>query len=130
VPFRKLPFHCCAITFTAFDDPVCTEDGHCFDIVNIVPYVQKHGKHPVTGQPLKLADLIRLNFHKVSGAVACGAPVTQVLPATLAERERARQRPAEYGRGVLLPGDGQGVHRAYAYRGCQAYGERVLLRGR
>ena len=22
-PFRRLPFHCCAITFTPFEDPVC-----------------------------------------------------------------------------------------------------------
>jgi len=25
VPFKRLPFHCCAITFTPFEDPVCTE---------------------------------------------------------------------------------------------------------
>lgn len=29
------------------------------DIVNAVPYVQKFHKHPVTGQPLALKDLIR-----------------------------------------------------------------------
>jgi hypothetical protein len=23
-PFQRLPFHCCAITFTPFEDPVCT----------------------------------------------------------------------------------------------------------
>lgn len=33
---------------------VCTEDGTVFDITNIVPYVQKFGKHPVTGEPLKV----------------------------------------------------------------------------
>ena len=22
-PFRRLPFHCCAITFIPFEDPVC-----------------------------------------------------------------------------------------------------------
>ena len=73
LPFRKLPFHCCAITFTGFEDPVCTADGTVFDIVNVVPYIQKFGKHPVTGQPLKLGDLIRLHFHKASTRAPCRA---------------------------------------------------------
>eukprot|EP00879_Flechtneria_rotunda_P018101 GHRR01018979.1.p1 GENE.GHRR01018979.1~~GHRR01018979.1.p1 ORF type:complete len:477 (+),score=141.25 GHRR01018979.1:219-1649(+) len=74
-PFQRLPFHCCAITFTPFEDPVCTDDGTVYDIVNVVPYVKKYGKHPVTGTPLELGDLIRLNFHKnADGEYAC--PVT------------------------------------------------------
>lgn len=67
VPFQRLPFNCCAITFTPFEDPVCTEDGTVYDIVNVVPYVKKYGKHPVSGQPLALGDLIKLNFHKNAG---------------------------------------------------------------
>eukprot|EP00775_Hariotina_reticulata_P001460 gene1460-1802_t len=75
VPFQRLPFNCCAITFTPFEDPVCTEDGTVYDIVNVVPYVKKHGKHPVTGQPLALGDLIKLNYHRnADGEYAC--PVT------------------------------------------------------
>lgn len=69
-PFQRLPFNCCAITFTPFEDPVCTEDGTVYDIINIVPYIKKHGKHPVTGTPLQLGDLIRLNFHKNAGRSA------------------------------------------------------------
>lgn len=33
---------------------------------NIVPYIRKYGKHPVTGAPLKQEDLINLTFHKNS----------------------------------------------------------------
>ena len=33
------------------------------DIVNAVPYIQKFKKHPVTGAPLALADLIRCVFY-------------------------------------------------------------------
>lgn len=33
---------------------------------NIMPYVKKYGKHPVTGAPLKVEDLIPLTFHKNS----------------------------------------------------------------
>eukprot|EP00887_Chlorella_sp_A99_P008218 scaffold12.g8218.t1 len=60
----RLPFHCCAISFLPFEDPVCTADGTVFDIVNAVPYIQKFKRHPVTGEPLELKDLIRLHFHK------------------------------------------------------------------
>ena len=51
VPFRRLPFNCCAVSFLPFDDPVCTADGTVMDIMHAVPYVQTHGKHPVTGEP-------------------------------------------------------------------------------
>ncbi|CAI5522378.1 unnamed protein product, partial [Closterium sp. Naga37s-1] len=31
---------------------------------NIVPYIQKFKRNPVTGKPLALKDLIKLHFHK------------------------------------------------------------------
>jgi hypothetical protein len=43
---------------------VCTPDGTICDIVNLVPYIQKFGRHPVTGQPLALRDIVQLKFHK------------------------------------------------------------------
>ncbi|KAA6418090.1 MAG: peptidyl-prolyl cis-trans isomerase-like 2-like, partial [Trebouxia sp. A1-2] len=64
LPFKRLPFHCCAITFTPFEDPACTADGTVYDITNIVPYVQKFKKHPVSGEPLQLKDIVQLHFHK------------------------------------------------------------------
>ena len=42
----------------------CTLDGTTYDISNIVPYVMKHKKHPVTGEPLALKDIVKLNFAK------------------------------------------------------------------
>ncbi|XP_052205283.1 peptidyl-prolyl cis-trans isomerase CYP65 isoform X2 [Diospyros lotus] len=65
-PFKRLPFYCCALTFTPFEDAVCTEDGSLFDVLNIIPYIRKYGKHPVTGAPLRQEDLIPLVFHKNS----------------------------------------------------------------
>ncbi|KAB1214909.1 Peptidyl-prolyl cis-trans isomerase-like 2 [Morella rubra] len=65
-PFKRLPFYCCALTFTPFEDPVCTADGSVFDIMSIIPYIRKYGKNPVTGAPLKQEDLIPLTFHKNS----------------------------------------------------------------
>lgn len=64
LPFQRLPFHCCAISFTSFEDPVCTDDGTVFDVTNIVPYITKHHTHPVTGMPLELSELTPLTFHK------------------------------------------------------------------
>jgi hypothetical protein len=46
---------------------VCTDDGIIYDIVAVVPYVRKFGRHPVKGTPLALGDLIHLNFHKNAG---------------------------------------------------------------
>ncbi|XP_057481551.1 peptidyl-prolyl cis-trans isomerase CYP65-like isoform X1 [Actinidia eriantha] len=65
-PFKRLPFYCCALTFTPFEYPVCTEDGSVFELMNIIPYLTKFGKHPVTGALLKKEDLITLTFHKNS----------------------------------------------------------------
>lgn len=93
----------CSLTFTPFEDAVCTKDGSVFDIMsvlsqfncvyfcasivsisflqllrnveflfgylwyrNIIPYIRKYGRHPVTGAPLKQDDLIPLTFHKNS----------------------------------------------------------------
>ena len=102
--FKRLPFHCCAIAFTPFEDPVpprrpwrpalapcasraddralaalanvrlpsalcwrrqaCTLDGTTYDITNIVPYIQKFHRHPATGEPLELKDVVKLTFHR------------------------------------------------------------------
>ena len=64
IPFRRLPFNCCAVSFLPFEDPVCTDDGTVMYIMHAVPYVQKHKKHPVTGEPLELKQLTMLTFHK------------------------------------------------------------------
>jgi peptidyl-prolyl cis-trans isomerase-like protein 2 len=41
-----------------------TPKGAVFDMMNIIPYVNKHKKCPVTGEPLAMKDLIKLHFHK------------------------------------------------------------------
>ena len=64
LPWKTLPYDCCAISFRPFDTPMGTADGSVFDLTNIVPYLKKFKRHPVTGAPLAAADLIRLHFHK------------------------------------------------------------------
>lgn len=36
-----------------------------------MPYIRKYGKHPVTGAPLKLDQLIPLTFHKNTEGMTC-----------------------------------------------------------
>ncbi|TYZ57767.1 hypothetical protein PybrP1_003225 [[Pythium] brassicae (nom. inval.)] len=73
--YRRLPFNCCAITLSPFSNPVCTREGHLFDLEAVVPYVQQHQINPVTGKPLALKELIKLKFGKNSqGELFC--PVT------------------------------------------------------
>jgi peptidyl-prolyl cis-trans isomerase-like 2 len=72
--FKRLPFNCCAITFTPVDvqNAVVTDDGTVMDIMNAVPYVQKFKKHPVLGTPLSLKDLTRITFHtNDAGEICC-----------------------------------------------------------
>ncbi|GAB5368121.1 hypothetical protein AAMO2058_001291000 [Amorphochlora amoebiformis] len=73
--FKRLPFDCCALSLRPFENPVATPEGIVFDLVNIVPYVRKHKKNPVNGEPLKLKQLKKLTFHKnVAGKYHC--PIT------------------------------------------------------
>eukprot|EP00794_Sanderia_malayensis_P015843 gene15843-17440_t len=73
--FRRLPFNCCSLSFQPFEHPLATKDGVVFDLLNIVPYLKKHGSNPVTGEVLHAKDLIKLNFSKnIEGKYQC--PVT------------------------------------------------------
>ena len=57
IPYKTLPFDCCAISFRPFETPMCTADGVVFDLLNIVPYLKKFRRHPVTGAPLAATDV-------------------------------------------------------------------------
>ncbi|KAL4369190.1 hypothetical protein GQ457_05G007780 [Hibiscus cannabinus] len=39
-PFKRLPFYCCALTFTPFELPVCTKDGSFFVLMLVSFYFQ------------------------------------------------------------------------------------------
>ncbi|KAI9698820.1 MAG: Peptidyl-prolyl cis-trans isomerase cyp8 [Candelina mexicana] len=62
--FKRLPFNFCAVSLQPFEHPVCATDGTIFDISNILPWLKNHGTNPVTGQPLKPSELIKLVFAK------------------------------------------------------------------
>jgi peptidyl-prolyl cis-trans isomerase-like protein 2 len=58
----RLALDCCSLSFQPFEHPVCTASGHIFELENIVPFVQKYHKNPVTNEPLELGALIKLKF--------------------------------------------------------------------
>jgi peptidyl-prolyl cis-trans isomerase-like protein 2 len=68
--FHRTPFNFCNLTMQAFEDPYCTVDSAdnntaiVFDLLAIVPYIKKHHKNPITGEPLEQKDLVKLNFHR------------------------------------------------------------------
>jgi len=64
VPTAKLPLAHCALTFQPCENPVCAPDGTVFEVLHILPYLKKYGKHPITGEPLDSGQLTTLKFHK------------------------------------------------------------------
>jgi peptidyl-prolyl cis-trans isomerase-like protein 2 len=67
--YHKTPFDFCNLTMQTFEDPYCVldpVDNTCliFDLLAIVPYIKKHHKNPITGEPLEQKDLVKLNFYK------------------------------------------------------------------
>lgn len=62
---QVLPFDCCAISLRPIlGTPMATKEGHTFDLLNIVPYLKKYRRHPVTGGVLAASDLFKLHFHR------------------------------------------------------------------
>eukprot|EP00906_Rhabdomonas_costata_P008015 RCo011441 len=61
--FTRLRFDCCSLSFQPMKDPVAAPDGTCFERSNILEYLDQHGTHPRTGEPLRISDLFALKFH-------------------------------------------------------------------
>lgn len=62
--YRPLPFDHCALSLSQFHDPVCTQEGVVFDLVNLAEHIKRHGKNPITGAAMSVKDIIRLNMAK------------------------------------------------------------------
>lgn len=62
--FRRLPFDHCSLSLQPYEHPLCSPEGHIFDLMNIVPYLKKYNLNPVTGKPLEAKALVKLNIHK------------------------------------------------------------------
>ncbi|KRX50259.1 Peptidyl-prolyl cis-trans isomerase 4 [Trichinella murrelli] len=65
-----------SVSLQPCDVPYCCLDGYIFDLIHILPFVRKFGKHPVTGNPLDVKSLIKLDLKKNSeGQYVC--PITK-----------------------------------------------------
>ena len=64
--FRRLPYNYCSISLQPFEHPVCTTEGVIFDLINIMPFLNRYKKSPVSGEPMGAKDLTKLNFCKNS----------------------------------------------------------------
>ena len=75
--FKRLPFHCCALSLQPFENPyVDPKTGVVYELTNIIPWLKKHKNvDPITGEPLLIKDLVRLTFTKSGSDYIC--PLTQ-----------------------------------------------------
>mmetsp|Transcript_53794 Transcript_53794/g.114848 ORF Transcript_53794/g.114848 Transcript_53794/m.114848 type:complete len:556 (-) Transcript_53794:127-1794(-) len=74
-PFTQLALHCCALSLQPFENPVGTVDGAVFEASNIIRYIKRFGRNPITGGKLETKELIPLHFSRNSdGQLQC--PVT------------------------------------------------------
>jgi len=63
-PYAKLPLHCCALSLQPFESPVATREGAIFEAKNIIAYIKRFGRNPVTGGKLEAKELTPVHFHK------------------------------------------------------------------
>ncbi|KAF5307913.1 hypothetical protein FQR65_LT06480 [Abscondita terminalis] len=62
--FKRLPFDHCCLSLQPFEDPYSDEDGNIFDLQPLLPFLKKFKVNPVTGKPLEVKGLFKLNMHK------------------------------------------------------------------
>lgn len=62
--FKRLPYDHCSLSLQPFRDPYITSNGVIYDLTNIVPFLQKYGVDPYSGEKLQAKQLTKLNFQK------------------------------------------------------------------
>ncbi|CAF2127360.1 unnamed protein product [Rotaria magnacalcarata] len=68
----------CPITLQLFRDPVIAADGHAYERVAIVKWIEKHGTSPMTREPLNIADLISDGYLKHLASQRRTSTVSQI----------------------------------------------------
>uniref|UniRef100_A0A1B6CWT2 RING-type E3 ubiquitin-protein ligase PPIL2 n=1 Tax=Clastoptera arizonana TaxID=38151 RepID=A0A1B6CWT2_9HEMI len=62
--FKRLPIDHCCVSLQPFDNPYCDPDGNIYEYEAILLYLKKFKTNPVSGKPLDVKSLIKLQFHK------------------------------------------------------------------
>uniref|UniRef100_A0A0V0G9W3 Putative cyclophilin type peptidyl-prolyl cis-trans isomerase n=1 Tax=Triatoma dimidiata TaxID=72491 RepID=A0A0V0G9W3_TRIDM len=59
---NRLPLGHCCLTLAPAVQPCCDHDGNIFSYEPLLKYLQKYHTNPVTGKPLDIKTLVKLNF--------------------------------------------------------------------
>ncbi|XP_063973640.1 RING-type E3 ubiquitin-protein ligase PPIL2 [Diachasmimorpha longicaudata] len=62
--FRHLPFNHCCVSLQPFEHPYCDSQGNIFELEPLLNYIKQFKHNPVTGKPIDVKSLIKLNFSK------------------------------------------------------------------
>ncbi|KAF2072917.1 hypothetical protein CYY_005774 [Polysphondylium violaceum] len=65
---KPLPFNCCTLSLQPFDhdDAMSNDQGYLFDMLNLIPFIKKHGVDPISGKACTIKDYFRVHFSKNS----------------------------------------------------------------
>ncbi|XP_077293328.1 RING-type E3 ubiquitin-protein ligase PPIL2 [Arctopsyche grandis] len=66
VTFKRLPYDHCCVSLYPYKNPYCDKDGNIFELQPVLEFIKKFKINPVTGRPLDMKGLIKLNFYKNS----------------------------------------------------------------
>ncbi|KAG6604128.1 Peptidyl-prolyl cis-trans isomerase CYP65, partial [Cucurbita argyrosperma subsp. sororia] len=66
------------LTFTPFEDPVCTADGSVFEIMNIIPYIRKYGEFQCPVLNKVFTEFTHIVAIKTTGNVFCYEAVKEL----------------------------------------------------
>lgn len=64
IKFKRLPYDCCCLSLVPFETPYSDLEGNVFDLEAIHNFLKKYKLNPVTGKPVDVKKLIKLNFYK------------------------------------------------------------------
>ena len=69
--FRRLPYDHCSLSLQPFENPVCDPDGHVFDLLAMVPYLEKFKTNPVTGKVCSVQQFVTILFLLLKTNIFC-----------------------------------------------------------
>jgi len=101
----RLPFNYCNLTLQPAKDPYCSIEafdpnfnprlkdkklfgnlgqvGIVYDLLSVVPFLQKHSKNPMTGKKMAQSDLVKLVLHyNEQGEIHCPVTFKKLTEAT------------------------------------------------
>lgn len=66
IKFKRLPFDHCCLTMVPFEHPYADRHGNVYELQAILDFLKQFKINPVTGEPMDVKSLIKLNMYKNS----------------------------------------------------------------